>query len=102
MLKQRKHKIYYVYIMASISRVLYIGVTNNIYERVKQHKHGIIKSSFTAKYHVTRLVYLEEFEYVINALNREKQLKKWRRSKKVKLISMLNPEWKDLSLKWDQ
>ena len=74
MLNQRKHKIYFVYIMASISRVLYIGVTNNIYERVNQHKLGNIKSSFTAKYRVSRFVYLEEFEYVNNALSREKQL----------------------------
>lgn len=100
MLHQRENHLYYVYIMVSISRVLYVGVTINIYERVRQHKQTNNKSSFTARYRITRLVYYEEFEYVLNALDREKQLKKWHRSKKLQLISMLNPEWIDLSLQW--
>lgn len=101
MLHQRNQKLYYVYILGSVSRVLYIGVTNNIYERVRWHKQATDNTSFTSRYRVNRLVYFEEFEYVSNALNREKQLKKWRREKKLNLINRLNPEWRDLSLNWD-
>lgn len=93
-------KTYYVYILASISRVLYTGVTNNLELRVYQHKKAENKKAFTARYRINRLVYFEEFDNVYNAIDREKQIKKWRREKKVKLIINSNPDWKDLSLEW--
>ena len=87
---------YYVYIMTNNSKTLYIGVTGNLRERVQEHKKGEIKG-FTQKYKLKKLVYYEETPDVQAALNREKQLKKWRRSKKIWLIERVNPEWKDLS-----
>ena len=92
-------KQYYVYIMASKSRVLYVGVTNNLLRRVEQHKQKVVES-FTRKYNVTRLVYHEVTNDVRAALAREKQIKSWRRSKKIELIESVNPAWKDLSKEW--
>lgn len=89
---------YFVYILDSISRVLYVGVTSNLYNRVRQHKAGEDPNSFTARYRVNRLVYLEEHESIQKAIEREKQIKRWRREKKVVLIESINPKWKDLSL----
>ncbi len=86
--------------MASNSRVLYTGVMNNINARVQRHKETTEKTSFTARYRVNRLVYCEEFDNIYDVLDREKQIKKWRREKKLRLIVKLNPEWKDLSLDW--
>jgi putative endonuclease len=80
-------------------RVLYIGVTSNIEKRVFQHKNHAIEG-FSAKYNTTRLVYLERFVDIRNAIARETQLKKWRRSKKEWLIGMNNPHWRDLSEGW--
>jgi putative endonuclease len=85
--------------MASFRRVLYVGVTNNLSLRVWQHKTGRA-DSFTAKYKVNRLVYAESTGYVEDAIAREKQIKKWRREKKERLIFELNPEWKDLADEW--
>jgi putative endonuclease len=87
---------YYVYIMASRSRVLYTGVTNNLARRVSEHKAGSI-GSFTSRYGVNRLVYFEEFRYILDAIAREKQIKGWRRSRKVALIVRRNPSWQDLA-----
>lgn len=89
---------YYAYIMASISRVLYTGMTNSLYHRVKQHKEGADPKGFTSRYRVNRLVYYEEYDNVYDAIEREKQIKRWRREKKVALIESVNPGWKDLSL----
>jgi len=89
-------KLYYVYIMASSTGTLYVGVTNNIYQRVHQHQEGLV-DGFTKKYAVNRLVYFEVFHYIGNAIAREKEIKSWRRSKKVGLIESLNPSWRDLS-----
>jgi putative endonuclease len=86
---------FYVYIMASDSGTLYIGVTNRVDLRTIQHKEGR-GSIFTSKYGCDRLVYFETFIDVHNALARETQLKTWRREKKVTLIESINPEWKDL------
>ncbi|PIR73409.1 MAG: excinuclease ABC subunit C [Candidatus Moranbacteria bacterium CG10_big_fil_rev_8_21_14_0_10_35_21] len=86
---------YCVYILSSISKVLYIGVTNDLKRRIYQHKHKVV-DGFTKKYNVDKLVYFEQTENVRSALEREKQLKKWRREKKVNLINKINPEWKDL------
>jgi len=90
---------YYVYIMASKSRVLPIGVTNDIWPRVWEHKNDA-NPGFTSKYRVHRLVYFEEFKYVGNAIAREKRLKGWLRERKVALIGSANPTWEDLSEKW--
>ncbi|MCB0198070.1 MAG: GIY-YIG nuclease family protein [Anaerolineae bacterium] len=92
-------KHYYVYMMTSPSGTLYIGMTNNLQRRVYEHKHGLIEG-FTKKYNVTRLVYFEETSDVHAALHREKQIKKWRRSKKLDLITASNPKWQDLSEDW--
>ncbi len=90
---------FYVYIMASISGVLYIGITNNLERRVYEHKKEIF-SGFSEKYKCKKLVYCEDFKYINDAISREKQLKGWRRSKKDDLIKSVNPEWNDLSSGW--
>lgn len=87
--------------MTSITKVLYIGVTNDLVRRVKEHKQGL-NHSFTKKYHVDWLVYYEHFHYINNAIAREKELKKWRRAKKIKLINTMNPTWRDLFRDFNQ
>ena len=90
---------YYVYILASYSGTLYVGVTNDLEGRMHQHKSGSIKG-FTKKYEVTRLLYYEEFDDVYLAIAREKEIKKWRREKKVTSFEESNPGWVDLSKNW--
>jgi putative endonuclease len=85
-----------MYITASLSRVLYNGVTNDLYSRILQHKESVNPKSFTSRYHVNRLVYFEEFDNVYDAIEREKQVKRWRREKKKRLIESVNPGWHDL------
>jgi len=92
-------KRYYVYILASETGTLYIGVTNDLQRRIYEHKCGLIEG-FTKKYSVTRLVCYEETTDINDAINREKQIKTWRRSRKIDLIKLMNPEWKDLSEGW--
>jgi putative endonuclease len=88
---------FYVYIMQSASRrALYIGMTNNLAKRVWQHKNRVCEG-FTDDYNATRLVYWESFQDVRNAIDREKQLKGWRREKKLWLIARMNPKWRDLA-----
>jgi putative endonuclease len=87
---------YHVYIMASRSRALYIGVTNNIAERVEKHRRGE-GSLQESRYHENRLVYVERYEVGAEAFARETQHKKWRRDKKLALIESLNPDWLDLT-----
>ena len=88
---------YYVYILASVTNVtLYIGVTRDLVRRVYEHKHTVDPDSFTAKYKVHKLVYFEETSDINVALEREKQLKGWRRSKKNSLVETKNPQWMDL------
>ena len=87
---------YYVYIMASRSGVLYTGVTNDLSRRVGEHKEGQIPG-FTKRYKVTRLVYYESMPDVNVAIAREKQIKGWRREKRVNLIETTNRAWKDLA-----
>ena len=88
---------YYVYILANSTNVaLYIGVTRNLLRRVYEHKNHLDPDSFTSKYNIHKLVYYEETTNVKVALEREKQLKGWRRSKKNVLIETKNPEWRDL------
>ena len=88
-------KQYYVYIMSSRSRVIYVGMTNDLRRRVLQHRQKLVEG-FTQKYNVTQLVYYEVTNDVHSALAREKEIKAWRRSKKVALIESFNPVWKDL------
>ena len=90
---------YYVYIMTSSSGTLYVGMTNNLQRRIYEHKYNLIEG-FTKKYNVTRLIYFEETGDVQSAIAREKEIKKWRRSKKIALIESLNPKWQDLSEEW--
>ena len=93
---QPVEKQFYVYILASKRNgTLYIGVTSDLLKRVWQHKNKLVEG-FTKKYDVNRLVYYEIHSDAENAIIREKQLKKWRRSWKIKLLEEKNPDWKDL------
>lgn len=94
----REHE-YFVYIVGSNSGTLYIGMTNSIYRRALQHKRGEIEG-FASKYGCQRLVYYEGFDDVRKAIDREKQLKRWARRKKIALIESKNPRWADLAEKW--
>ena len=94
-----REKRYYVYILASKSRVLYVGVTGFLMPRVIQHKTGEVVG-FTRRYNINRLVHYEAFQYVNNAIARETEIKKWRREKKVALIAPSNPTWEDLAADW--
>jgi putative endonuclease len=85
--------------MASLKKVLYTGITNDLQIRVKQHKMGQ-GSIFTKKYNVNRLVWYEETNDVMIAIEWEKKIKGWSRQKKIDLIENENPEWKDLSIGW--
>lgn len=90
-------KIGFIYILASkIYGTIYIGVTDNIVRRIHEHKHDL-REGFTRRYQLHRLVYYEIFSGIELAIQREKQLKNWRRSWKINLIEQKNPEWKDLS-----
>jgi len=92
-------KWFYVYIMTNRSMTLYVGVTNNIKERVFQHKTGAFEG-FSSRYKLDRLVYWETFKYVNTAIAREKQLKRWTRVKKMQLIVSMNPTRQDLAAEW--
>ncbi len=90
---------FYLYIMASPSRTLYTGMTNDLRRRVFEHK-GELVAGFTARYNVVELVCFEETPDVRAAIAREKQIKGWTRAKKVALIEAVNPQWHDLSAEW--
>jgi putative endonuclease len=90
---------YYVYIMASLSRTLYTGMTNDLQRRVHEHKQKETPG-FSQRYNVTRLVYYESTNSVHVAIAREKQIKGWTRAKKIALIEAMNPEWNDLAAGW--
>jgi len=96
---RRQPRTYYTYIMGSITGVLYTGITGDLMARVAQHKSGSAPG-FTSWYRVTRLLHFEEFGNPNEAIDREKEIKGWRREKKCDLIATLNPEWKDLSEEW--
>src|ERR1700688_1067134 len=97
----RPPKQFFVYIMTNgpKSAVLYTGITGNLPHRVWQHKNKLIPG-FTSRYHLTRLVYYERFFYPDTAIDREKEIKGWRRSKKINLIESMNPRWEDLAKDW--
>ena len=87
---------YYVYMMTNKYRnVLYTGVTNDLIRRVYEHRNHLLKDSFTARYHVTKLVYFEMTNDVNSAIAREKQIKSWSRSRKNSLVESQNPTWED-------
>jgi putative endonuclease len=88
---------YVVYILASDSRQLYVGVTGNLAMRLAQHRSGQDLSGYTTKHSIRYLVYCESSDDVMAAIRREKQIKVWTRRKKVRLIESLNPDWRDLS-----
>ena len=87
---------YYVYIMSSKSRTLYVGMTNNLERRVYEHKTGMVPG-FTSRYRIDRLVYYDGTPDVGAAIQREKEIKGWRRDRKMDLISEFNPHWRDLA-----
>ncbi|MBO5050611.1 MAG: GIY-YIG nuclease family protein [Clostridia bacterium] len=88
---------YYVYILSNWNhRVLYIGVTNDLKRRLYEHKNGLV-DGFTKRYNVHKLVYFDATSDVYAAITREKQLKGWKRERKIKLIEEKNPKWDDLS-----
>ena len=93
-------KQYFVYILTSNSGTLYTGMTNDLHRRVAQHKNGLVEG-FTKKYSVNRLVYFESFNDVRDAIAREKQIKGWKRYKKLELIESMNPKGQDLSDEWN-
>lgn len=91
---------YYIYILASNKNgTLYIGVTNNLERRVLEHKQKVYEG-FSSRYNINRLVYFESFQYINDAILREKRLKKWNRQWKINLIEEENKEWNDLSEDW--
>lgn len=90
---------YYVYIMANRSGTLYTGVTNDLRRRVYEHKHRLAPG-FTHQYNIDRLLYYEATTDVRSAIAREKQIKRWRRQKKVALVELKNRDWHDLAADW--
>lgn len=89
----------YVYIASNVSKTLYIGITNNLERRTYEHRNKTIVG-FTSKYNIGKLVYFEEIDDPLRAIEREKELKGWLRSKKISLIESINPGWEDLSESW--
>jgi len=97
--ENQSHASFYVYIMSNNSGLTYVGATNDIARRVEEHKTGSLPG-FSRKYETHKLVHIEEFQYVEDAIMREKQIKNWRREKKRTLITNSNPKWTDLSEGW--
>ena len=93
----KKEHHYYLYILASKRNgILYIGVSNSLYRRSLEHKLKQNKNSFTAKHNIYKLVYFEQYQYIQDAISREKQMKKWNRAWKIRLIEKENSTWRDL------
>jgi putative endonuclease len=92
-------KTYWVYIMTNRSETLYVGVTGDLARRLYEHRQGLILG-FTSRYRIDRLIYAEQFGDVRAAIAREKQLKGWRRDRKLALIAQANPDWHDLGEEW--
>jgi len=88
-----------VYILSSRSKNLYIGVTNNLYRRTSEHKR-VVAQCFSSRYRTSRLVYYEAFADIRAAIAQEKQVKSWRREKKIDLIGKKNPAWADIAEEW--
>lgn len=88
---------YFVYILASESRELYVGVTNDLYRRLFEHKTSCDPKSYTSRHRTFRLVYCETTGDVNAAIRREKQIKRWKRQRRLELIEQMNPDWRDLA-----
>ena len=86
---------YFVYIVTNRRKTLYVGVTNDITRRMQEHRTAPVHT-FAGRHGLSRLVYIEEHRYILNAIAREKQLKGWRRERKIALIESINPGWKEL------
>ncbi len=99
MMNDVKDHEYFVYIMASRSHNFYVGVTNDIEKRARQHKNHTFEG-FTSTYNINRLVWYQRSRFIQDAIAREKQIKNWRREKKIFLIELMNPTWQDLSEEW--
>ena len=98
---ESKEDVMFIYILANETNVcLYTGVTNDLVRRLYEHKNNLDPKSFTAQYHIHKLVYYEEVLNAYNAIEREKQIKGWNRKRKNKLIESVNPKWLDLSESW--
>ncbi len=95
----QEEKFFYVYMVADRSRVLYVGFTSDLYQRVLQHRRGTFQG-FTSRYGCNRLVWFERYGSSLEAIAREKQIKRWRREKKIFLIELENPRWEDLAKDW--
>ena len=91
---------YYVYILSSRTRVLYVGVTNDLVRPLVQHR-DVSNTGFTGRYRVDRLVWFDSTEGVSTAIEWEKRIKGWRRARKVRLIEAANPAWEDLAFRWE-
>ncbi|WP_017260186.1 GIY-YIG nuclease family protein [Pedobacter arcticus] len=88
-----------IYILTNKNKTtLYVGVTSDLSKRLNEHKNHIYPRSFSARYNLTYCIYYETFTSIVEAIAREKEIKKWRREKKEKLINQLNPKWDDLSI----
>jgi putative endonuclease len=96
---QNREYHFYVYILGSRSRNLYIGMTNNLRRRILEHREHR-PGTHTGHYNIDRLLYFERFQYVRSAIAREKEMKEWNRSLKVELIERMNPTWDDLAADW--
>jgi putative endonuclease len=94
------HRAFYVYILASDSRELYVGVTNNLIRRITEHRQGADPYRYVFRHDTTRLVHVEAAGEARDAIRREKQLKSWTRRRKLALIEETNPEWEDLAAAW--
>ena len=96
----RKEYKFYVYIISNKKNgTLYIGMTNDIERRIYEHKKGLIEG-FSKQYHLTRMIHVEFFKYINDAIKREKQLKNWNREWKINLIEKENQKWEDLAKDW--
>ena len=95
-MKSRGKKYYYIYIVASINKVNYVGFTDCLLKRIREHKNGKYENTFSKKYKTNKLVYWEQLLSCDEAFQRERQIKKWRRDKKVELIEEHNQDWNDL------
>ncbi len=99
-MSDRRHN-YWAYIMASVSRVMYVGVTNDLERRVWEHKQQVVKG-FTKKYNCTKLVWFQEFREISDAIACENRIKGLLRARKIASIEERNPYWRDLSEEWYQ
>ena len=93
-------RVFYVYILASDTRELYVGITNNLIRRISEHRQGADPYRYVFRHDTTRLVHVEAAGEALDAIRREKQLKGWTRRRKLALIERTNPEWEDLAAAW--